>query len=115
MSRSDYDEPMDLCAAMVASELSYPFGEGAAVFKVGDRIFAIIGEGDPVRISLKVDPEDARALVNSYAEVTPGYHLNKKHWITVSLPAPTLPLGELIRDSYDLIVASLPRARRPSP
>jgi predicted DNA-binding protein (MmcQ/YjbR family) len=115
MNRLDYDEAMDLCSAMVASDLSYPFGEGAAVFKVIGKIFAIVSDSDPVQISLKADPEDARALVDSHPEVTPGYHLNKKHWITVSLPAPVLPLDELIRASYDLVVASVPRSRRPTP
>jgi predicted DNA-binding protein (MmcQ/YjbR family) len=106
---------MELCAATPASSVSYPFGEGVTVFKVVGKIFAIIAEGEPIRVSLKADPEDARALVEAFTEVTPGYHLNKKHWITVSLPAPRVPLAELVDASYDLVVATLPRSRRPTP
>ena len=105
----------DLCAALPASELSYPFGEGAAVYKVVGKVFAILSERDDGLLTVKADPEDVRALVATYAEVIPGYHMNKKHWISVTLPAKRAPLPEIIRDSYDLVVASLPRAKRPTP
>jgi predicted DNA-binding protein (MmcQ/YjbR family) len=105
----------DLCAALPASELSYPFGEGAAVYKVVGKVFAVLGEGGDGQLTLKADPEDARALVETYDEVIPGYHMNKKHWISVNLPARRAPVAELVRDSYDLVVASLPRAKRPTP
>jgi len=109
-----FDEAMDACAAFPATELGYPFGEEVPVFKVVGKVFAILGEGDRGwRITLKADPEDARALVETFPEVTPGYHMNKKHWVTVDLPAITAPLADLIRDSYDLVVATLPRDQRP--
>jgi len=72
--------------------LDYPFGEGAAVYKVGhkdvpgqdEKLFAIIAEGsNPVRVSLKCDPLLAKHLREKYEEVQPGYHLNKKHWNTI--------------------------------
>jgi predicted DNA-binding protein (MmcQ/YjbR family) len=109
------DDVMDTCAAFPAVELGYPFGEGVAVFKVVGKVFALVGaeKGHPIA-TLKADPEDARALVSTYAEVTPGYHMNKKHWISVQLPAQKAPLAELIRDSYDLVVATLPRDQRPN-
>lgn len=108
------DEALDACAAFPASELGYPFGEGIAVFKVVGKVFAIVGaEAERPIATLKADPEDARALVATFPEVTPGYHMNKKHWISVALPALTAPLEELIRDSYELVVATLPRDQRP--
>ena len=110
----NFDEAMDACAGHPATELGYPFGEGVHVFKVVGKVFAILGdEAGRARITLKADPEDARALVATFAEVTPGYHMNKKHWVSIDLPSAGAPLDELIRDSYELVVASLPRDKRP--
>jgi predicted DNA-binding protein (MmcQ/YjbR family) len=68
------------------TRLDYPFGEGVAVYKTGDKdkMFALIAEGsDPIRISLKCDPFLAQTLREEYETVLPGYHLNKKHWNTI--------------------------------
>jgi predicted DNA-binding protein (MmcQ/YjbR family) len=68
------------------SKLDYPFGEGVAVYKVKDKMFALVNEGsDPVKISLKCDPILAETLREKYETVMPGYHLNKKHWNTILL------------------------------
>lgn len=110
------DEIMDVCAAFPAAELSYPFGDEVAVFKVVGKMFAAMtAEGGHPRLTLKCDPEDAKALVEAFPDVTPGYHMNKKHWISVDLPSTHAPVEELITGSYDLVVAALPRARRPKP
>lgn len=110
------EDAMHACAAHPAVELSYPFGDDTPVFKVVGKVFAILSaEVGPGRITLKCDPEDARALVETYPEITPGYHMNKKHWITLELPAWDAPAEELIQGSYDLVVAGLPRAQRPKP
>ena len=109
------DEAMDACAAFPASELTYPFGPETPVFKVVGKMFAALSTGERTFITLKSDPEDARALAQQFEAVTPGYHMNKKHWISVTLPESDAPLDELIRASYDLVVASLPRAKRPTP
>jgi predicted DNA-binding protein (MmcQ/YjbR family) len=70
--------------------LDFPFGEGTSVYKVGDKaandgkMFAIISDGsNPLRVSLKCDPQLAETLREKYESVVPGYHLNKKHWNTV--------------------------------
>lgn len=93
---------------MPNSRLDYPFGEGVAVYKVGDKMFALIQEGKvPVRLSLKCDPELAKLLRAKYEEVMPGYHLNKKHWNTLLLSG-QLSWDEvkgLIRHSYELVTA----------
>ncbi len=86
----------------------YPFGEGVAVYKVNDKMFALIPEGKvPVNISLKCDPQLSNVLREKYESVMPGYHLNKKHWNTVVLSG-QLPWDEiqgLIRHSYQLVTA----------
>lgn len=88
--------------AMPNARLDYPFGEGTAVYKVGDKLFAIIAEGsNPVRISLKCDPLLAKTLRERYETVLPGYHLNKKHWNTI------ICSGQLSDDEIrDLVVHS---------
>jgi predicted DNA-binding protein (MmcQ/YjbR family) len=88
------------------TRLDYPFGEKVAVYKVSDKMCAIIQEGSkPLRLSLKCDPQLAKLLREKYETVLPGYHLNKKHWNTVLC---TGQLGDdevkdLIRHSYELV------------
>jgi len=98
------------CRQLRGATEGYPFGPDVLVFKVGGRIFAIVGERD---VSLKCDPDLAVALRETYAAVTPGYHLNKRHWNTVALDG-TVPPDELrdwLEDSPSLAVASLSRAQ----
>jgi predicted DNA-binding protein (MmcQ/YjbR family) len=93
----------------------FPFGPDAVVFKVGGKIFAIVSVGDrPGSVSLKCDPGYAEVLRDEYAAVTAGYHLDKRHWNTVTLDGtvPAQLVEDWIDDSYDLVVASLPRAVR---
>ncbi|MGH7196991.1 MAG: MmcQ/YjbR family DNA-binding protein [Candidatus Saccharimonadales bacterium] len=91
---------------MPNSRLDYPFGKDVAVYKVGDKMFALIAEkSDPVRISLKCDPQLAEHLREKYETILPGYHLNKRHWNTVICSG---QLGEqevkdLIVHSYNLV------------
>lgn len=110
---------MDRCVNLPEARLTFPFGPAPAVFKVVDRIFALFNgpepEVDPLSVSLKCDPEHAATLVRTQPAITPGYHLNKRHWITVDLTA-ALPedlIDDLVVDSYDLVVDKLPRDRRP--
>ena len=90
--------------------LDYPFGEGTAVYKYGDKpdgkIVAIIAEGsEPLRISLKCEPKLALLLREKYETVQPGYHLNKKHWNTIICTG-QLDVAEILdltRHSYELV------------
>lgn len=111
------DEVTKHCETLPGSVEDYPFGDQAAVYKVGGKMFAVLGPGDdPPRISLKLPPDEGVALRAQYpGRVLPGYHLNKRHWNTVLLDG-TLDDGEvldLVRQSYDLIVAALPARSRP--
>lgn len=74
----------DFILSLPNAKLDYPFGKDVAVYKTNDKMFALIAEGaEPVRISLKCDPQLAETLREKYETVMPGYHLNKKHWNTI--------------------------------
>ena len=82
------------------------------VIKVGGKMFAIVGlEADPLKISLKANPEDAVIQRNMYEAVQPGYHLNKEHWNTVTLDdsIPDKLLKQMIDESYQLVSKKLSR------
>jgi predicted DNA-binding protein (MmcQ/YjbR family) len=99
------------CARQGGAELTHPFGPETAVFKVAGKIFAIVGlERTPADISLKCEPEHGELLRAEHAGIVPGYHLNKRHWITVTLDGslPRTQIEELIEDSFDLVA---PRKR----
>jgi predicted DNA-binding protein (MmcQ/YjbR family) len=109
------DDVLDLCSGLPAAVEDYPFGDGAAVFKVGGRMFALVAlEGNPGSVNLKCDPALALELRVRYSAVRPGYHMNKRHWNTVDLDGsvPDGELREMIEHSYELIVTGLPRAQR---
>lgn len=102
----DHKTVEDYVLSMPGARLDYPFGEGTAVYKTGDKMFALIAEGKaPVRLSLKCDPELSKVLREKYEEVMPGYHLNKKHWNTLVLSGQLSwpEVQGLIRHSYDLV------------
>jgi predicted DNA-binding protein (MmcQ/YjbR family) len=90
---------------------TYPFGEDVAVYKIGEagKMFALMSESKtPINLSLKCDPQLSEILREKYESIMPGYHLNKKHWITVVISG-QLPWEEVqgfIRHSYDLVNAS---------
>lgn len=95
--------------SMPNAKLDYPFGEDVAVYKIRDKMFALIREGkEPVQLSLKCDPQLAVLLRAKYETVMQGYHLNKKHWNTIVLTG-QIPWEEIqgfIRHSYDLVVGN---------
>jgi predicted DNA-binding protein (MmcQ/YjbR family) len=85
-------------------------------YKVNGKVFMLMTDmpGRPVVI-VKADPADAAALRQKYAEITPGYHMNKDHWITAEA-GPGLDakvVTDLVTESYRLVVDKLPRSRRP--
>lgn len=95
--------------SMPGSRLDYPFGEDVAVYKVDDKMFALVAEGSkPVRLSLKCDPALAVTLRERYETVMAGYHLNKKHWNTILLTGQLSweEVQDLIRLSYNLVAES---------
>jgi predicted DNA-binding protein (MmcQ/YjbR family) len=101
------------CRSLPGASEGYPFGEGVLVFKVGGKIFAILGA---TSVSLKCDPGYAAALREEYPAVSAGYHLDKRHWNTIELDGsvPSDVLGEWIEDSHGVVMAGLSRAQRNS-
>ena len=92
-----------------------PFGEDVLVFKVGGKMFALAALDEvPARVNLKCDPDLALELRDHYEQVRPGYHMNKKHWNTVEIDSgiPEAELCKMIDHSYELVVKSLPKAKR---
>lgn len=102
----DHKTVEDYILSMPNAKLDYPFGKDVAVYKVGDKMFALISEGKtPVNLSLKCDPQLATHLREKYESVMPGYHLNKKHWNTMILSGQLSweEVQDLIRLSYRLV------------
>jgi predicted DNA-binding protein (MmcQ/YjbR family) len=104
-----------LLAAKPGGYEDYPFGPEALVFKVCGKMYAIVGiRNDPSQVNLKCDPDEAEALRTAYPAIRPGYHMNKRHWNTVTLDGsvPDELIEEMIDTSYALVVRSLTRPER---
>ncbi|MET9496977.1 MmcQ/YjbR family DNA-binding protein [Streptomyces sp. NPDC006552] len=109
------DELRALCLSFNAAVEDFPFTPETSVFKVLGKMFALSSlDGRPLTVNLKCDPEDAVRLREEYpGVVVPGWHMNKRHWNTVTVgELPAAFVRELVEDSYDLVVAGLPRAER---
>lgn len=104
------------CLAQPGAREDFPFGDDVAVFKVMDKMFALLPVTDnPLTISLKCDPVEAEMLREQYPGVIiPGYHLNKRHWNTILINdvVPDEDVEAMIHDSYQLVVKSLKKADR---
>jgi predicted DNA-binding protein (MmcQ/YjbR family) len=115
---SDMIRPATLVAGLgigIAVAAGLVAGDEVAVFKVAGRMFALVPLGQtPASVSLKCDPDLAVGLRGRYAGITPGYHLNKRHWNTLTLDGsvPDEEVLELLDHSYDLVVARLTKAQR---
>ena len=110
------EELRALCLSFNAAVEDFPFSPEISVFKVLGKMFALSWiDAQPLKVNLKCDPEDAIRLRGEHPGlVAPGYHMNKRHWNTVTVDAelPDRLVRELVEDSYDLVVAGLPRAER---
>jgi len=101
-----HKEVEEYLLSMPTARLEYPFGEDTAVYKVGDKMFALVAEkAMPVKLSLKCDPLLAATLRERYESIMPGYHLNKKHWNTMLLTGQLTweEVQDLIKHSYNLV------------
>jgi predicted DNA-binding protein (MmcQ/YjbR family) len=109
------EELRDICRSLPGAVETYPFSEGLAVYKVEGKIFAISRlEGSPLQVSLKCEPELAEQLRATHPAIRPGYHLNKRHWNTVTLDGSVDDemVLSLVEDSYALVVDGLPKGVR---
>ncbi|WP_318241939.1 MmcQ/YjbR family DNA-binding protein [Arthrobacter gallicola] len=118
------DAAREAAEELPGSVMGHPFGPEYEVFKVRGKVFMLLTDvpGEPV-VVLKSDPEESQALRQLHRDITPGYHMNKKHWITLK-PVVAQDKGsgetldksmvrELVMESYRLVAAGLPRAERP--
>ncbi|MCV7067818.1 MmcQ/YjbR family DNA-binding protein [Mycolicibacterium farcinogenes] len=106
----------DYAEKLPGSRLVYPFGPEWEVFKVCDKVFMLMTHvlGEPMVI-VKSHPDEAVALCHEHVTITPGYHMNKKHWITITSGS-TIDehlIMELVTDSYRLVLEGLPKSRQP--
>ena len=107
------DALVEFCLNLPQAIETFPFGEETSVFKTSGngKIFALTAlAAEPLTVSLKCDPEDSRALREEFpGQITPGYHLNKKHWITIVLGGggegapPDELVEQLLRESHALV------------
>src|SRR6266566_7112004 len=110
----DLEQFREYCLKMRGAIEDTPFGEDVLVFKVSGKMFALAALDEvPTTVNLKCDPDLALELRDRYDEVTPGYHMNKKHWNTVGIEGgiPDPELRKMIDHSYDLVAKGLPKAR----
>src|SRR6266566_1712733 len=111
MDAADFRE---YCLEKAGAIEDTPFGEDVLVFKVSGKMFALAALDEvPTTVNLKCDPDLALELRDRYDQVTPGYHMNKKHWNTVGIEGgiPDPELRKMIDHSYDLVAKGLPKAR----
>ena len=104
----------DFCIAKKGVTEHFPFDESTLVFKVMDKMFLLTGlnnwEKGESKVNLKCNPEKAIELREEYEGIIAGFHMNKKHWNTVSINSSDVPddlVRELINHSYDLVVSGL--------
>ncbi|AQA07167.1 cytoplasmic protein (plasmid) [Mycobacterium sp. MS1601] len=99
-----------------SATLTQPIGPDYDVFKVAGKVFVMTTRVRGVDIAtLKCEPPRALALSRDYPEITPGYHMNKRHWISIA-PGPDIDehlVEDLVVGAYELVVDGLPRSRRP--
>ncbi len=108
------DELRDYCLSKPHASESFPFDETTLVFKVADKMFALVDLDDNTWVNLKCNPERAVELREQYDGIMPGYHMNKKHWNLVRLDgvfSHSFICG-LIDHSYQLVVGSLSAKKR---
>ena len=109
------DEVSEFCLKMHGVSYDFPFGEETMVFRVMDKIFLLTNlENVPTRINVKAIPEQAIEWREQYDAIIPGYHMNKKHWNTVTLDGSLSNpfVHEIIRHSYDCVVKGLSKKLR---
>lgn len=111
-SHTPLDDWRAFFLAMPAATEEMPFGPEVLVYKVAGKMFGLLAwQDEPLSMNLKCEPNLALSLREQYAAVTPGYHMNKKHWNTVLVDGSIdeSVIKDWVRVSYDLIYLSLPK------
>jgi len=105
----------NICLSLPQVTEEFPFDNDTLVFKVAGKMFALTSLSDPSSVNLKCEPEKAIELRERYNGITPGYHMNKKHWNTVMMKGDYSDslLKEWIIESYNLVYNKLPKKLKP--
>jgi predicted DNA-binding protein (MmcQ/YjbR family) len=104
----------EYCISKTAVTESLPFGDDTLVFKVAGKMFLLANLDGPLRINIKAMPEEVIDRIDRYPEALPGYHMNKKHWITVDMERASdyNRIKQWIDESYQLVLSSIPKKQR---
>ncbi|WP_261858312.1 MmcQ/YjbR family DNA-binding protein [Photobacterium sanguinicancri] len=106
-----------LLSSFTGSDVSSPFGPDALVYKVKGKMYALVSQNEDIaRVTVKCKPEDGEVLVSQFDSISPGYYMNKRHWITIKLcgEVDSTLLTDLAHHSYQLVVAKLKKVERES-
>lgn len=114
------DDQLQQLALEYGQELAFsiqsqPFGPDCEVFKIFDKMFMLIGAySGKLLVTIKCKPEKSLEYQELYPSISAGYHMNKKHWISIASgdEITTDLLQDLIKDSYDLVAGKLPVKER---
>jgi len=106
------EEFREYCLAKKGVTEEFPFDEDTLVFKVMGKMFALTNVDYFISVNLKCDPGRAVVLRDSYTAISPGFHMNKRHWNTVKIDGTITDsfIRELIDHSYDMVVQKLPKS-----
>jgi predicted DNA-binding protein (MmcQ/YjbR family) len=104
----------EYCLSLPHATEDFPFDETTLAFRIGGRIFAMIDLERTEWFVLKCNPDMAIELREKYAEISPAWHMNKRHWNQINLFGYLSEelICSLIRHSYSLVVQKLPKALR---
>lgn len=104
----------NICMDMQGVTEEFPFDKNTLVFKVMGKMFALTDLDLFTSINLKCTPEAGVELRERNPAVQPGYHMNKKHWITVQMDGsvPDKLLKSWIVESYNLVAKTLTRSQK---
>lgn len=108
----DIETLRDYCLSKKGATEGMPFGNTVVVFKVMNKMFALLPLDDSLRMNLKMDADIVPEYRERYNGIIPGYHMNKTHWNTVLIENSDVPQSVvkwLIDHSYNEIVKKLPK------
>jgi predicted DNA-binding protein (MmcQ/YjbR family) len=105
------EELRAFCLSLKGVEESLPFDDKTLVFSVKGKMFCATDITTFELVNVKCDPEKAVELREQFEEVNPGYYMNKKHWNSINTNGKitTEQFKNWITDSYNLVVAGLPK------
>ena len=110
------EELRDFCLSLPLVEEKFPFDQETLVFYIVGKMFCLANITEFNSLNIKCDPDKALELRATYQAVLPGYHMNKKHWNTIKLNEDVKDelIKQWIKDSYNLVILTLPKSKRPN-